>query len=417
MTPRIPLLAAAIAVAAACGSPSTGVPPVVSGAQPAFGPLAGGTIVELAGSGFLADAAAPDHVVVGGTESPLASVIDDNTLQFVLPPSVIAGDAEIDVFNQNGTGSATGVFHYSSAPVITAITPGDVLFSSTTTTMTATGSGFQSEDAGTVTVLLNGTPAVDVEVQSDNQLTFTALPDHPLVTPTVVVSDARGSGALAPGFRYVPSTNPGLILFPNDGRTFFTFFDPVAQTTISVPLTAPNASGLHFRAVVAQADKTFLAFRSDGQFGVLDMSTQQITSPVTVADRIPAATGLGGKVYGVSMSRSQLVTVDPVTGIATRLGTATLQCCGVGLAANGSGQMFFVGETPQTTISKLDPATGALSGAVTLSPAFHVADMRFLGGTLFAVAANQLITIDPGTGSAAVVSELPATVTALEVLQ
>ena len=419
MTTRFALAAAgAIAIAAtACGANTSGEPPVVSAAQPAFGPLAGGAIVELTGSGFLSEAAAPDHVVVGGTESPLASVIDDQTLQFVLPPSARDGDAEIDVFNQNGTGSATGIFHYSSAPVITSITPGDVLFSSTVTTLTATGSGFQDEDAGTVQVLLDGQPAVDVEVQSDTQLTFTALPNQPLVTPTVTVLDSRGSGTLAPGFRYVPSTNPGLVLFPNDGRTFFTFFDPVGQTTISVPLKVPDSSGLHLRAVIAQADGTFLAFRSDGEFGVLDMSTQQIVSPLQVADRIPAAALVGGKILAFSASRNQLITVDATTGEATHLGSATFSCCGVAVAGDGSGNAFFVGRTPNLSVSKVDMTTGALSGTVTLSPSIHVADMRFLGGTLFAIANSELVSIDPATGSNTVVEELSANMTAMEVLQ
>jgi hypothetical protein len=414
---RVVTVAALAAVA--CGN-SNGEPPVVLLANPAFGPLAGGTIVELVGSGFLADAAAPDHVVVGGIESPLASVIDDHTLQFLLPPGNVAGDVAIGVFNQNGNGSATGIFHYSSTPSVATVSPGKVLFSSSSTTVTLTGSGFQSEDAGPVTVLVDDAPAVDVVVQNDSQLTFTALPDQPLVSPTVTVVDSRGSGSLAHAFLYVPSNNPGLVMFPNDGRTFFTFFDPVGNTTSTVLLKTENPDGLHLRAVVFEPDGSTIAMRSDGIIGQLDMSSQQIGSAVQIIDRIPAAALVNGTVYGVSMSRNILVSIDPATGIAMRVGSGAFACCGTALAANGSGTLYYLG--PQTTngsafISVLDPVTGALSNTVAVTPTEHVSEMRFLGSTLFAVGNAGLMTINPATGSATVVEALPFQATALEVVQ
>ncbi len=401
--------------------------PTVTAANPAFGPLAGGTIIELTGAGFLADAAAPDHVVIGGVESPLASVIDDSTLQFLLPTSVVAGDVEIDVFNQNGNGSATGIFHYSSAPTITSVAPGRVLFSSTSTTVTLTGSGYQDENAGPVTVLLDGTPAVDVMVQSDTQLTFTAPPGAPLASPAIAVSDARGTGTLASAFRYVPSNNPGLVVFPDDGRTFFTFFDSVAKTSLSVTLTSPDtnynpAVNLHLRAVVFRADGTTIAFRSDGLLGTLDMAAQTLGSGVAIADKIPAATEVNGTLYAISRSRNALVTVDPATGIVTKVGptgTGQFSCCGAALAMDGSGNMIYVGRVnnSNTLVSTLDMATGsAVAGGIALTSNDTLQEIRFLAGTLYGITNNALISIDPATGSSTSLQTFTQP-TAMEVFQ
>ncbi|HEY1815796.1 MAG TPA: IPT/TIG domain-containing protein [Kofleriaceae bacterium] len=404
------------AVCAACGAGS-GSPPTIDSASPAFGPLGGGSIVQISGAGFLSNAAAPNHVLVGGVESSLASVVDDSTLQFLLPAGVQAGDATIQVFNQNGQGSATGIFHYSSTPSVGSISPSSVMYSSMTT-LTVTGSGFQDEDAGVVTVLVDGAPAIDVAVQSDSQLTFTALPADPLVAPTVEVVDNRGNGSLARAYRYVPGANPGLVLFPNDGRTFFTFLDPVAGTTLSVPL---HVSGYttHIRSTVQDADGTIRGLRSDGAFGAIDFATQSIVSPVLLDERFPAAVEVAGNVYGMSSDREGLVTIDETTGQVQQIGPSAFPCCGYGIAADATGTVYFVG--PQTSgpvaISTVDVTTGARGSATPLSPSVRVQELRFLNGTLYGASGPNIIKIDPMTGSNSVVQTFSGTITAMEVFQ
>jgi hypothetical protein len=401
----------------ACKPSTDVVRPSVSGATPGFGPLAGGTIVELTGSGFLADAAAPDHVLVSGVESPLASVVDDGTLQFVVPPGVAAGDAVIDVFNQNGDGSAAGIFHYSEQPSITSLSPTNVLYSSGTTTVTVTGSGFKDENAGRVSVFIDGAPGLDVDVQSDTQLTFIPPTNQPLVTPTVQVSDERGSGSLAKAFRYVPGVNPGLLLFPNDGTTFFTYFDPVGGSTVTVPLRVTNGN-LHFRSIVAHPDGTFYALRSDGVFGELDLTTQDIAVPLAMDDLVPAAAEIGGTIYGISASRNRLISIDDTTGMVTAIGSASFDRGTAAIAADAAGSAYYVGpDAGGNSVALIDLATGIRSGSAVLSPNVRVAEMRFLGGVLYAASNNNVITIDTGSGATTVVKAFNSRITAMEVFQ
>ncbi|MDB4956328.1 MAG: cell surface receptor protein, partial [Myxococcales bacterium] len=218
---RLVLLVAALA---ACGGTTGSETPAIDTVTPAFGPLSGGTRIVITGSGFLRDGATPDRVLFGTNESPQAGVVDDFTLEATLPASAMAGDVPITVFNRNGNVMLTGKFHYSAEPVISSVSPKNVVYSSTNTTVTLTGTGFKDENAGIATVLVNGVPAIDVQVQSDTQLTFTATAGVVLSRPDITLTNKRGTSIKDNAYRYIPFENPGLILFPKNSTTTFLFF-------------------------------------------------------------------------------------------------------------------------------------------------------------------------------------------------
>jgi hypothetical protein len=383
--------------------------------DPPFSPLVGGTNVTISGQGFLADGAPPNHVIIGGTEAPLASAIDDATLIVETPAGTMPGDVDVVVFNQNGTVTATGMFHYSTQPSITAITPIEVLFS-TGASVTVTGTGFKDENAGPPVVTLNGQPTVDVMVQSDTQLTFTALPSQPLARPDVQVTNSRGVAVKKSGFRYIPGTNPTLVIFPSrqgsSGGTFVLFYDPIANTTLATPLTNPtsNAAGIHGALKAPNGD--LFGINSNNQYGKIDFATQQIVDPITIAGRVNTLAAMGTAGFAVDRNANQFGTFDPTTGSFHPIGARLANCCQAAIATNAT--TVFLANTGG--ISTINSATGARGATLTLNPAHGVGEMRFINATLFATDPNgALFTINQNSGATNVITTFNTRVDGLEV--
>ena len=403
---------AALFVCAACGGGSTSDEIKIDSVEPAFGPLGGGTRVVLKGTGFLRDSAAPDRVLIGGNEAPLAGAVNDTELEVEVPPSDKAGDAEVIVINHNGYGKAMGVFHYSTAPTINSVTPSDVVYSSTSTNMTITGSGFKEEDAGFLRVLVDGTPAVDVMVASDTQLSFTALPGQALSSPDITIEDNRGQVVKPHAFRYTPGPRGGLLLFPNFSPTVFAvFFDPVDQSVVTVPY-AKDQTGVSagYHAVVQDTDGTYYGERRDSRWGPISLKTQVLPDDaIGLIGNFPAIARVGSTAYALQRSPGQFGSMDLKKGTFTRIGTTNFpgpgSRCGWGLAADMNGNLWAavpntVPITPQPKLGIINTTTGQLGATVNLPAGTHISDMRFLGTTLYVITHDgDLITVNTSTGA------------------
>ena len=93
--------ALALLVALAAGASPTSSPSLDK-VRPPWGPMTGGTTVELLGNHFDPDV---NRVFVGGREASVVRTIDEQHLEVVIPPSDLAGDAEIlvgRIFNLRG---------------------------------------------------------------------------------------------------------------------------------------------------------------------------------------------------------------------------------------------------------------------------------------------------------------------------
>lgn len=80
----------------------------VSGVTPSTGPAAGGTPVEIHGSGFTPDAT----VQIGGTAATSVKVITDGRITAITPAGA-AGAADVKVTTDAGDTTATGAFTYA----------------------------------------------------------------------------------------------------------------------------------------------------------------------------------------------------------------------------------------------------------------------------------------------------------------
>jgi hypothetical protein len=419
-----------LALAACATDGTSGSAPTVESSNPPFAPLSGGTRITLTGTGFLADGAAPNRVVIGGREAPQSGAIDDQTLEIEVPPGDQPGPADIIVFNRNGQIKATGVFHYSTQPEVASVTPANVVFTSTSTNMTVSGSGFKDENAGHVNVLVDGMPAIDVVVLSDTELTFTALPGQVLTRPTIEVVNDRGAANRPRAFRYTPGPRGGLLLFPDfQPNIFAIFFDPVDSSSVTIQRNDPNAQLTRWRSVFVDADSEFWTLDQQRRLGRLDMKTQQVVEPAQTNVEFPALVRKDSEIFVLSRSpttgQRTFGVFDPVLGSFSQIGTSVIANGSNGIAIDGTGKAFVTqrtngpnGET--ATLSVLDLSTGTLSGTKTLTgtPNLHITEMRFFGPQLFATTRDgQLVLINTVTGGTSVVKNFGIHIPAMEVFQ
>ncbi|NVB82969.1 MAG: hypothetical protein HOV81_31615 [Kofleriaceae bacterium] len=416
-------LVAFVVLLAACNADGVGAP-TLDRAEPPYAPLTGGTEVILRGSGF----AAPNRVLINGHESPLVRTIDDTQLGVVIPPGDQPGDVEVVVLNRNGNTAARGVLRYSTPPELTGISPERVLYSSTTTRVTLTGTGFLDEGAGMVEVLVDGALGTDIEVLSDTELTFSAPPGRPLARPEITVVDARGSATTRKTFRYVPSLQPGLLLFPRFGGWFAMFVDPVAMQV--VPIQAVTDQTIRYTAVIRDARGEYWGFDRARRFGHIDLTTQEMEDTVLVDTTLPTVVGVGGTYLAIDRISKTIGRIDPTSGDFTPISTPILTPANppdppdpfgsFGLAPVGN-TVYFTKRTPTgVAINTVDPATGALGAQVALTgvDSLHIEEMRAFDGVLYATNSDgTFVRIDPATGIVTALPIFPGRANAMEVFE
>jgi len=387
----------------ACGDSPPGPESLrVDRAEPPYAPLTGGTLITLHGAGFGADT----RVLVDGRESALVRAIGTTKLELIVPPGERAGDAELVVFEDAGTISAPDLFHYSVGPRITGVSPAQVPGSTDGALITVTGSGFLAEAAGDPQLLLDGQLVTDITVVDDSTLVFTALAGRIFSRPDLELVNQRGRALQRDAFRYTPGDHAGLLLFGRFGSNFAMFYDPLTNAT--VPIEALPTS-TRMRSVYRDEAGVYWGVDISNQFGRLDLESQTLIDPVQMFERIPSLMRIGNDVYG--LRRNQPVTlgiIDPITGFVAQVPNISIQCCGsFGLGHDGTNAwiMHRASDFTNVVLEKLDIATGATSGTVTLTgspPGFRYEELRIWNGAIYA-AGSGLVRIDPQTGAVTVI--------------
>jgi len=129
------------------------VRPTVTAVSPSSGPLAGGTLIMITGTGFL-DGNSTHAVKFGGADAATYTVNSDTQITATAPAGT-AGTIDVTVSSPflTSTTSAADHFMYAPAPTVTGISPttGPCGY----TTVTITGTGF----TGATAVTFEGTPA------------------------------------------------------------------------------------------------------------------------------------------------------------------------------------------------------------------------------------------------------------------
>lgn len=396
---------------AACASPESA--PSITKLRPPWGPMTGGTTVEVYGDRFDLSA---NRVFIGGREASVVRTIDDRRLEIVIPPGEHAGDAEIVVVTPHDNAAATGLFRYSAPPVIESVTPAKVILSQPTT-ITVRGSGFVDEEAGATLVMVGG-QIVDAVVRDDSRITFEAPPGVAFTRADIELLNQRGR-TNARGYLHALTDRPGLLAFNLNTGAFARFYDPTTGAISTVPYTSGNRPCIY--GVIGDGDGTYWAsdYCVSGEFGFgrIDLGAQALVDTVVTGRLYPAMARHRGTLYAVEYSTNRFGTLAPAGDSFTQVGTATFSCCDYGLASDGTTMWLAARDNNVPSIRTIDPDTGEVGASVSLTPAFSISDLRWLDGTLYATTTNgNLVTIDPATGTVTTLGQIGSSY-ALEVLE
>lgn len=379
----------------ACAAPDSA--PTIDKIRPPWGPMTGGTSVEILGRHFDPYV---NRVFVGGREAAVTKTIDDQHLDIVIPPSDRPGDVEVVVVTPDDNTTAAELFRYSAPPEIESVTPARVLLSGPPVMVTLRGNGFIDEDAGTPLVIVDGQPIADVDVRDDSTLRFQAPSGVAFTRADIQVVNQRGSVS-APGYRYAVSDHPGLLVFGLNSGTFVTFYDPTNDNTVFVPEVPANNLCLY--GVIGDGEGTYwgsdYCALGEWGFGRIDLAKQQLVDTVVTGRLYPSMTRHRGVRYAIEYSSNRFGTLSTAGDAFAPIGTMTFSCCDFGLASDDTTMWLVSREVNVPTIRTVDPETGTLGASVPLTPNTSVSDLRWFDGVLYATTTSgYLVTIDPGTG-------------------
>ncbi|WP_396290266.1 choice-of-anchor G family protein [Curtobacterium sp. KT1] len=218
--------------------------PTLTALDPDNGPVGGGTLVTVTGTGFTDDAT----VSVDGSD-PIdpESISDDGTELTFTTPAHVAGPVDVTVTTDAGTSDPL-TYTYNpapaGAPTLTALDPDNGPVTGGTV-VTVSGTGF-TDDA---TVSVDGSDPITPDSVSDDgtELTFTT-PAHTAGTVPVTVTNGSGTSAPLP-YTYdpAPAAVPTLSALDPDngpaaGGTVVTVTGTGFTDDSTVSVTAPTRS-------------------------------------------------------------------------------------------------------------------------------------------------------------------------------
>ncbi|MBF6296968.1 IPT/TIG domain-containing protein [Nocardia amamiensis] len=339
--------------------------PVIASISPSTGPVTGGVLVTLTGTGFTGATA----VNFGATPATFYAVLSDTLIVAIAPP----GTGTVPVTVTTAAGTSAGVsFTYVPAPTLTSISPtsGPVTGG---TTVILTGTGF----TGATAVFFGILPATSFTVNSPTQIT--AVSPVGIGTVPVTVTTPGGTSNGIP-FTYVL---PPILFFLNP------LVGPQAGGT-TVTLTGVGLSGttgVNFGATPA----TSFTVVSDNQVtAVAPPGTG--TVQVTVTTPSGPSNGLPFTYVGIPAIVSISPSTGPVTGgvLVTLTGTGFTGTTAVNFGATPA--TFFIALSDTSIIALAPPGTGTVPVTVTTAAGTSA------GVSFTYVPAPTLTSISPATG-------------------
>jgi IPT/TIG domain-containing protein/BACON domain-containing protein len=282
--------------------------PTVTSISPTSGPLAGGTVVTIRGSGFTG----ASQVRFGTVAVSTFTVNSDGTQIAIYSPASSTGTVHVTVTTPKGT-SATSVadqFTYLPVPTIASISPTAGPLAGGTT-VTITGTGFTG-----VSKVLFGSTASIFTVKSSTQITVISPPSSAgTVDVTVITPGGTSATSTADRFTYLP-----------------------VPTVASISPTSGPAAGGTFVTI------TGTGFTTDSQvrFGSVAASNFTVVSATQITAFSPAGSGKvdvtvttpGGTSATSTADQFTYVPVPVVTSVSPNSGPAT---GGTTVTIKGSG--------------------------------------------------------------------------------
>jgi hypothetical protein len=333
--------------------------PAVTGVSPSAGPLDGGTVVTVTGSGFTG----ATEVDFGASPGGGVTVDSDSQLTVTAPPAGTPGPVDVLVVTPGGTSPVARGAQFAYGLAVTSVTPSNgAVGGSAGTVVTLTGIGF----TGATEVTFENVPGASdgqvagtaLVVGSDTQLQVTSPVASEAGMVSVMVTTPAGTSAPGAIFTFGPTVTS---VSPAGG--------PVAGGT-AVTLTGSGftgASAVTFTTIPETPGGTPTTVTVDvGASNVLSDSQLQVTTPpaggagsVAVAVVSPLGTtppSPGGEfVYGPSVS-----SVSPPSGPVAGGTAVTL----IGNGFTGAREVSF----GTVTVNLSDPNVSDTVVTVTAPP-------------------------------------------------
>ncbi|WP_345718827.1 beta strand repeat-containing protein [Kineosporia mesophila] len=410
--------------------------PTLTGVTPSAGPLAGGTVVSIAGTGFTLTST----VTVGGNAATSVQYVSPAQLSAVVPAGS-AGPADVVVATPYGQDSLTGGYVYCTAPSVSALTP-DAGPESGGTVVTITGTGFTD-----ATQVRFGSSVATFTVSTDTRITATAPAGTGSVDVTVTGPGGVSVLSVADRFRYAPVpvvTSLSPVFGPTAGGTTLTLtgtgltdvsslavggssvsFTVVSDSVVTL-VTPPGLPG-NAAVVVTTAGGTSapISFRYADAPSVSGLSPDAgplgggTAVTVTGTDFAPGSTVTFGGVAAVVqyVSPTQLIADSPARGSAGAVNVVVATAYGT----SATGNLFTYKVSP--TFSGVSPGAGPEAGGTLVtvdgSGFTGASNVSFGGvaGTGLTVSSDTRITVfaPAGSGIVDVVVTAPGGVSAVSV--
>ncbi len=297
--------------------------PTLSGADVLEGPLAGGTLVTLTGTGFLGSS-----VKVGGVSSSDPVVVDSTHVRFHTPPATAAASSSIELTNSDGQNvTYPQNFVYKDAPVVDSVAPatGTVLGG---TVLTIVGTGLRSSDTVKLigaAELGSGSSCGPVNLVATNTTISCVTSVHGAGQVNVVVTDSYGQSRVKQNaFTYTnpPPTLSGADVLegPMAGGTLVTLTGTGFLSGASVKVGGISSTdpvvvdsthvSFHTPAATTAGNATIQLTNGDGQ--IVEYPLPFVYKDAPVVDTVVPAIGLVGGGDALTINGSGLRSSDTV---------------------------------------------------------------------------------------------------------
>jgi hypothetical protein len=185
-------------------------PLTLTAMNPESGPLAGGNMVTLTGTGFTEET----RVLMGDAASPRVTRRSSTELQVRVPRSRTAGSVDVRVYGEGGGGSLRRAYRYIEDTRVTNVAPLTGPLEGGTSVV-LDGQGFE----GATAVLFGGLPAASFRVESPTRITATTPPGAGRGAVDVRVLTPRGAWSVRAGFTYADGSGALALygIFPHVG--------------------------------------------------------------------------------------------------------------------------------------------------------------------------------------------------------
>jgi surface protein len=168
--------------------------PTFTNLVPSTGPIAGGTLVTITGTDFVAGAT----VTFGGIQC-LVPIVTSSTNITCTTPSFPAGPVDVTVKNPDNQTSTSRSFNYLPMPVISSISPNTGPMNGGTNII-ITGTGFSNPSS----LSIGGTLCNNIVVTTSNQLTCTTVAHAAGLYEATVTNNDGQTSTLTTAFTFIP---------------------------------------------------------------------------------------------------------------------------------------------------------------------------------------------------------------------